>query len=166
VNIPNFLIIGAMKAGTTSLYKYLRSNPQVFMPAKEEPNFFVDEEDVGRWNRGLGWYEQLFEGAEEAVAVGEASPKYTNYPHHEGVPARVAKVIPDARLIYLVRHPIERIVSHYRLAVRMRPRLASKPLEETLLHRTRVDASRYAMQIEQYLQYFPREQLLIIKSRI
>jgi hypothetical protein len=159
--LPNFLVIGAMKAGTTSLYNYLCSNPQVFMPGEKELDFFVAE---CNWNRGVGWYEQLFEGAEGAVAVGEASPKYTTYPRHEGVPARVAKLIPDARLIYLVRHPIERIVSHYRLAVRMTPRLASKPLEETLLHRTRVDASRYAMQIEQYLQYFPREQLLIIKS--
>jgi hypothetical protein len=161
---PNFLVIGAMKAGTTSLYNYLGHHPQIFMPARKEPNFFVDEEDVGRWNRGLGWYEQLFEGAEGAVAVGEASITYTLYPYFQGVPARISEVLPDVRLIYLVRHPIDRIVSHFWQRVRNGREREPSIDKALLVNPSYVDASRYAMQIEQYLEHFPLERILIVKS--
>ncbi|MDQ4058746.1 MAG: sulfotransferase, partial [Actinomycetota bacterium] len=75
--VPNFLIIGAMKAGTTSLYHYLRSHPEVFMPAVKELDFFV--EDIN-WRRGLSWYRRQFASAPpEARAVGEASTNYSKY---------------------------------------------------------------------------------------
>jgi hypothetical protein len=162
--LPNFLVIGAMKAGTTALYNYLRRHPEVFMPDNKQPNFFADQADVGTWNRGLSWYERLFEGAGGARAVGEASITYTLYPYFQGVPGRVAEVLPNVRLIYLVRNPIDRIVSHYWQRVR-KGHEADRTVEEALLvNPSYLDTSRYAMQIDQYLEHFPKERMLVVKS--
>ena len=71
--LPNFLVIGAMKAGTTSLFHYLRDHPQVFLPEEKELYFFTEEDN---WHRGLEWYRSRFRGAGDAKAVGEASVGY------------------------------------------------------------------------------------------
>src|SRR5204863_2222453 len=84
--LPNFLIIGAQKSGTTSLYRYLQMHPDVFMPRNKEPDFFVAERN---WPMGLDWYEAHFAAARDAIAIGEASTTYTMYPHYAGVPERV-----------------------------------------------------------------------------
>jgi hypothetical protein len=76
----------------------------------KEPDFFVTELN---WGRGVRWYEQQFVGADGAVAVGEASTSYSKYPLYRDVPSRIADTIPDVRLIYLIRQPIERIRSQY-----------------------------------------------------
>ncbi len=160
--LPTFLVIGALKAGTTSLYQYLRSHPRVFMPELKEPAFFRAD-GAGTWHRGVSWYGTLFAGAGGAVAVGEASPGYTMHPYSPGVPERIRAVVPQARLVYLVRHPIERMVSQYQMrVVNGRERL---PMAEALLSNPAyVDVSNYAMQIEQYLEHFPRERLLVVRS--
>jgi hypothetical protein len=158
--LPNFLVIGAMKAGTTSLYRYLRAHPQVFMPEAKELNFFVAER---RWHRGRGWYEAQFAGAGDAIAVGEASPIYAMYPEFAGVPDRIARLLPQVRLIYAVRHPIERIRSHYLHQV-ARGR-EHGPIEHSLRADPRyLDTSRYAMQIERYLAHFAPERLQVITA--
>lgn len=159
---PNFVIIGAQKAATTSLWRYLGQHPRVFMSPIKETNFFVAEME---WPRGIGWYESLFAPAagQAATAIGEASPNYTLYPGLAGVPERMTRVIPEARLIYLLRHPVERMVSSYLHSLTQG--LERLPLERALLERTHyADISRYAMQIERYLPYFDRSQLLIILS--
>ena len=85
--LPTFLVIGAMKAGTTSLYHYLRDHPQVFMPETKEVNFFNPRRN---WHRGMTWYEEQFSAAPPGtVAVGEASTSYTKYPEVDGVPVGV-----------------------------------------------------------------------------
>lgn len=157
--LPNFLIIGAAKSGTTSLYHYLRAHPQIFMPATKELSFFNRE---GDWNL-LDWYEKQFEGAKGALAVGEASPKYAMHPVYPGVPQRIAKILPRARLIYVVRNPIERMHSHYmeRLFNGRREGPIEKALPADPLY---IGASRYAAQIELYLEHFSREQLLVITA--
>jgi Sulfotransferase domain len=158
--LPNFLVIGAAKAGTTSIYHYLRAHPQVFMPETKELNFFVGEDG---WPKGTSWYERHFDAAGDAIAVGEASPNYTKYPVFPGVPERIAKLLPDVRLIYLVRHPVDRFRSGYLDEVR-RGRQRN-PIESTLASNPGyLAASKYAMQIEQYLAHFPRDQLLVITS--
>ena len=158
--LPNFLVIGAPKAGTTSLYHYLRLHPQVFMPATKELSFFVEQNN---WPRGRAWYEEQFSGAVDAAAIGEASPRYTMYPQYAGVPARIADLLPDIRLIYLVRHPIERMRSHYLDHVIYGAEKA--PIEKALLDNPLyLNASRYALQMEQYMPHYPRERLLIIRS--
>jgi hypothetical protein len=158
--LPNFLVIGAMKAGTTSLHRYLREHPQVFMPAEKELDFFVAEK---RWRRGRSWYEAQFAAADGAIAIGEASPTYTMFPLFAGVAGRVAELLPHARLVYLVRHPIERMRSHYLHEV-------EKGRERTPIGRALVtdprylDTSRYAMQVEQYLAGFSPQRLLVITT--
>jgi hypothetical protein len=159
--LPNFLVIGAMKAGTTSLYHYLRAHPEVYMPSVKELDFFVEE---GNWRRGPKWYQKQFQSAPTGtVAVGEASTRYTRYPLLAGVPERIAAHLPHVRLIYVVRDPIERIRSHYEHRVRAGSERA--PIDQAILSNpTYLDCSRYSMQVEQYLQRFPVEQLLIITA--
>jgi len=158
--LPNFLIIGAAKAGTTSLYHYVASHPEAFMPSRKELSFFCEEFN---WKRGIDWYEDHFRGSETAVAVGEASPRYTVFPLYGGVPERIAGLIPNARFIYLVRHPIERMQSHYLDNVihglEKRPVEAAFSAEPFYL-----TSSKYALQIEQYLTHFDRSRILIIRS--
>ncbi|MCI0400313.1 MAG: sulfotransferase [Gammaproteobacteria bacterium] len=159
--LPNFLLIGAMKAGTTSLYHYLCSHPQVYMPPYKAPEFFAEGSN---WRRGLDWYRRQFASAgPEAVAIGEASNVYTKYPHYPGVPQRIAAHIPEVRLIYVVRDPIDRIRSHYQTKVAEGTEQA--PFEEAVFENPiYADYSRYALQIEQYLEYFSWKQLLVITA--
>lgn len=159
--LPNFIVIGAMKAGTTSLFHYLQVHPQAYLSPLKEVDFFVEEKN---WRRGLDWYRAQFDGAgPEALAVGEASTLYTKFPEYQGVPERMAGSVPHARLIYVVRDPIERIRSHYQHRV-----LAGSerlPIGRAVLEDGRyLDCSRYAMQVERYLERFPREQILLVTS--
>jgi hypothetical protein len=158
--LPTFLVIGAMKAGTTSLYHYLRDHPQVFMPKVKELDFFAVETS---WRRGLEWYERQFAGAGAAVAIGEASTAYTKYPHYPDVPERISQILPQCRMIYVVRNPIDRINSHYRHRVAVGAE--REPMERALLdNRIYVDYSRYSMQIDRYLAHFRRDQLSVVTS--
>jgi hypothetical protein len=167
--LPNFLIIGAQKSGTTSLYRYLQAHPDVYMPRHKEPDFFVAER---RWNNGLDWYQSLFADAGDARAIGEASTSYTMHPHYSGVPARIAATLPDVRLIYVLRNPIERARSDY-LHYRYPPDSQSwdyfeperRPIERALFENPLyLDTSRYAMQLEQYLEVLPRDRILLLTT--
>ena len=158
--LPNFLIIGAMKAGTTSLYSYLGVHPEVFMSETKELHYFVAEKNL---RRGLGWYERQFRQAGQAIAVGEASTDYTKYPLFRGVPERIAKLIPGVRLIYVLRNPLERIRSHYLHDV-ARGKERRWIGDAVSGNEHYLAPSRYALQIEEYLEHFPREQLLLVTS--
>ena len=158
--LPNFVIIGAQKAGTTSLWRYLGEHPAIFVSPLKEPDFFIAERG---WRRGLEWYESLFDAgaAAGAAAIGEASPNYTMFPTFAGVPERMSQVIPSARLIYLLRDPIDRMVSSYLHALSRAGETA--PPERALLERPHyLDASRYSVQIERFLDRYDRSQLLIL----
>lgn len=158
--LPTFLIIGAMKAGTTSLHQYLRAHPSVFMPEDKEPQFFSEPE---RWARGASWYSTLFEPAADFPVRGEASTGYTRFPRYPEAPARMASLLPDVRLVYLLRDPVERMRSHYRHGVILGRE--QRPVDEALLGRDGyLDTSRYAMQLRRYLEHFPREQILVVFS--
>jgi hypothetical protein len=101
--LPNLIVIGAMKAGTTSLHAYLSLHPEIFMSANKEPRFFTEE---WNWHKGLEWYEAQF--PERVTIRGESTPDYTKLPEIRNVPERIHSLIPDVRLIYLVRDPIDR----------------------------------------------------------
>jgi Sulfotransferase domain len=159
-HLPTFIVIGAMKAGTTSLYQYLRHHDQIYMSRIKELDFFVAERN---WSRGLEWYRRQFTGAGDALALGEASTLYTMRPEFEGVPERIARVLPDVRLIYVVRDPIARMRSHYQHRVMTGTETAA-PEVALLEDRTYLACSRYAMQLERYLDHFPRERILLITS--
>jgi hypothetical protein len=149
-----------MKAGTTSLHHYLIRHSQVFMARQKELDFFVAERN---WHRGWQWYCSQFKVSESTVAIGEASAAYTQYPRYRGVAARIAEYLPDVRLIYIVRNPIERIRSEYQHRV-LAGTEQSAIDRAVLTDPTYVDHSRYAMQMDQYLDHFERRQLLVITS--
>src|SRR5580704_7813810 len=164
MTLPTFVVIGAMKAGTVSLRHYLDEHPDVFLGRGGkfgEPNFFVAEDN---WPRGRGWYESLFDGAGRAVAIGECSPSYTMAPAFRGVPERMAQLVPQARLIYVVRDPIARMQSMYVHQVsagreRRRPEVA-------LLDDGYLGPSRYGFQLAAFLDHFDRSQVLVIASEV
>jgi len=159
-DLPNFVVIGAMKAGTTSLYQYLKGHDEVFMPAIKELDFFVAE---ANWCRGIEWYRRQFHAAGAARARGEASPLYTQFPTHDGVPERMSRVLPGVRLVYVVRDPIERMRSHYEHLV-ITGAEKSPPEVALLDNPVYLECSRYAMQLQRYLDHFPREQILVVTS--
>jgi hypothetical protein len=171
--LPNLLVIGAMKCGTSSLHRYLGLHPEIEMSHPKELNFFIDETEnhyIARpnWERGVDWYSDRFQS--RARIRGEASPAYTDHPHVRGVPARAATVVPDARLIYLVRDPIDRIVSHYlqRVGARREARPLDVLLREILDLRAPghgyISRSRYGAQLEQWLAHYPRDRVLVIAT--
>jgi len=159
--LPNFFVIGAHKGGTTSLYEYLRRHPQVFMPDDKEPEYFTRDDFGDPAARSA--YETLFEPAGDAVAIGEASTRATMFPLFTGPPERIAALVPQARFIYLLRDPVERMRSQYVDAVALGSE--SRPIDRALL----MDAgygypSRYALQVDQYLRHHDRDRLLLITS--
>lgn len=161
--LPDFLIIGAAKCGTTTLHQYLARHPQVGMPRKKEPEFFAD-----KFHRGFGWYCGNFAHAQPGQVCGEASPIYTWWQEYPLCAARIGHYLPHAKLIYLVRHPVARTYSQYleqiktHLALgRSKPHMAS--FADFVAHYEHfVAASEYIRYIEEYEQYFPREALLCL----
>jgi hypothetical protein len=158
--LPNFLVIGSMKAGTSSLHHYLQSHPQIFMSPRKELDFFTKERSS---NRGIDWYESHFADADGALAIGETSPSYSKHPQYGPVPKLVARALPDIRLIYLIRHPVERMRSHYiHWVLKGTER---EPIDKALLTNPMyLNCSLYALQIEQYLKHFDRDRFLIVTS--
>ena len=145
--LPNLIVIGGLKCGTTSLHHYLNLHPQIAMSRPKELNFFVAELN---WELGPEWYASHFE--RDAEIRGETSPHYTNLPRFEGVAERMRELLGDgARLIYMVRDPIERMLSHYLHNVG--GGYESRPMAEALADpdSAYVARSRYAMQLEPYL---------------
>lgn len=157
--LPNLIIIGAMKCGTTSLHYYLNQHPQVFMSREKELNFFLSG---GNWHQGIDWYKSHFIGT--AKIYGEASPNYTSYPDSSEVPKRMFSIVPEVKLIYIVRDPIKRLISHY--VHQYADGSESRSIHEVLndFNNQYVGRSKYYLQIEQYLEYFPATNILIITS--
>jgi hypothetical protein len=158
--LPIFVIIGAMKCATTSLHYYLDQHPEIFMSRQKELDFFVAER---QWSNGLAWYESCF--SQDFAVNGESSTAYSKYPLISDVPARMHGVIPDAKLIYLVRDPIERLVSHY--IHEYAQGQERRPLAEAVNgpgSNPYLDFSRYFLQLSQFLQFYPREQILIVET--
>ena len=155
--LPNFLVIGAMKCGTTSLHHYLSLHPQIFMSRQKELHYFVEERN---WSKGEAWYRNQFESGYQAC--GETSPTYSAYPALNGVPQRIHRLLGDIRIVYVVRNPMERLLSQYIHVVAKGKE--TRPFKEivTDLQSDYVWRSRYAEQLKQYLPYFPRERILLI----
>lgn len=106
----HFIILGAKKCATTSLFHWLGEHPDVHLSRGKEPGFFSDDE---QWQRGVGWYDSLFAGAEEHQITGEAG-NYANAHAASVAITRTQAVVPDVRLIYIVREPLRRLRSEYR----------------------------------------------------
>ncbi|MGH2987826.1 MAG: sulfotransferase family protein [Solirubrobacterales bacterium] len=157
--LPNLIVIGAQKCGTSVLHYYLSLHPEVSMSRPKELNFFIEERN---WPRGIDWYRGHFDP--EARVRGEASPNYSAFPQHDGVPERMHSVVPEARLIYMIRDPLERIAAHW--VHNYAKRREKGTLAETLTHpnTSYVTRSLYAMQLERFLRFYDRERVLVFQQ--
>jgi len=160
--LPNFFVIGASKAGTTSLYHYLNAHPEIHMaPMIDSPRFFAPPRDRPPLPRDA--YEALFET--DALVRGERAPSYSVHPLFPGVPERIEQLVPEAKFVYMVRDPLERCVAYY--MQRRETRLESRSLADSMrgiedpAHQYGC-GSRYAMQVERYLERFPSSRMLVV----
>lgn len=158
---PNFIVIGAARSGTTSLFQYLDPHPEVFMSQVKELNFFSNEK---YWKKGLDWYESRFKAPKSDVikAVGEASTSYTKAPFTANVVNRIYIYNPEIRLIYFVRNPVDRYLSHY--MQRVQAGIETRKFRETLKDLNKETCAwqgLYHYQLKRYLEYFPKEQIMV-----
>ena len=162
--LPTFIIAGAAKSGTSSLWYYLKGHPDVFVVPEKELNFFSDDDVFGR---GVDWYASKFLEGATKKACGEASPTYL---FSETALQRMARVVPNVRLIVSLRNPVDRAHSHYLHAryYGMERRTFREAVDE---ERRAPDGrkwpfylafSRYYQQIMTVLRYFAPEQLLVL----
>lgn len=190
-----FLIIGAPKAGTTSLFEYMRAHPQIHMPAEKEIYFFNMDRN---YHRGWDWYlSTVSRGAPQGAICGEATTEYmSGVPYADGqghpaansgdrqaveeiIPRRIRDALPDVKLICVLRDPVKRAYSHYRMMAlsRVEPRsfeeaidelIDPSSLEQARIARTRVNGyivnGEYARLLAGFLRVFPTEQLKVIFS--
>lgn len=186
--LPDFIIIGGQRCGTTSLYRYLVEHPDIAGARRKEVHFFDNS-----FHRGTRWYNAHFPLSLERRAremrghpliTGEASPYYLFHPH---APRRVRQLVPNAKLIALLRNPVDRAYSHYHLSVRLG--FETLPFEQAIeseherlngeLERMLADDKYYSRshqhhsylargiyvdQLKIWLDTFPREQILILRS--
>ena len=181
MSLPNYLVIGAAKAGTTSLRTYLDQHPEIFVTARGEPSFFAhegetlsfsgpgDEEWTNAFVTDLEAYRDLFAGARDHKARGEISPRYL---HFEKAPERIARHVPEARLIAILRHPVDRAYSHF-LMNRCRDCEPAETLSEAIAQEAErevrgwgwdwryVGIGLYHRQMERYYSRFPGSRIKV-----
>lgn len=188
MKLPDFFIIGAAKAGTTSVHAVLNQHPQVFMPKKKETEFFARDD---MYVNGLGSYTMNFSEAGIDQIIGEASTLYSLSPFFPNTAARIVNARPDAKIIYILREPVARAYSFYLQLIKSYQRAT----KDTQIHRRFEDfifpdrhaiasprshcfspanahlpdnpelclaGSDYVMQIERYLEHFDRSRMLFL----
>ncbi|HKZ29722.1 MAG TPA: sulfotransferase domain-containing protein [Acidimicrobiia bacterium] len=166
--LPNFMLIGAGKAGSTSLWHYVVQHPDVFPPKQKEPSYFwTDKHSRPGKAETLEAYQSLFEGSESYKAVGDASPTYLV---DENAPHEIRKMIPDVKLIAILRDPCARAFSEF-----MMHRMRQDEPERRFLDAVAADPSRpidhrlnyietglYHKHLSRYLSVFPAGQLKVV----
>jgi hypothetical protein len=162
MTLPNFLIIGMPKAGTTSLYNWFRAHPDIYMPSLKEARWFgFDGRNTSRQVfpiQSLEEYTALFDGVQGETAIGEASPHYMIY---EGAPQRIRDTIPEARLIASLRNPVDRSYSTYQMNLRNQGTNRGVPFGEAILTDKHLQET-YFGKLKRFLDLFPAEQLRVI----
>ena len=171
--LPTFIIAGVPKSGTTSTVEYLKSHPQVCMSVVQEPIFFthvrgnkkrVDGKTPwasGNFDKGLEWYQSLFQACGDAKAIGEASGLYWTA---EDAPGLIKQYVPDVKILILLRDPVERMYSHYLHTVRLGHELS--PFSEMVTTRDFwfqyfVYVSSYQIHLKRYLKIFSKEHITV-----
>lgn len=154
--LPSFLIIGAMKSATSSLYDQLVRQPGIFMSTPKEPNFFSDD---AVYAKGMAWYGSLFAAAQEGDLIGEASTHYTKLPTYPDTVSRIAEHLGSPRLIYVMRHPVDRLISHY--IHEWSQGVIRCDIDKALdRYPELIDYSRYTMQLQPFIDAFGRKAIL------
>lgn len=175
--LPNFLVIGVAKAGTTALHWYLAEHPSIFMSRAKDPSYFaygLDERGELLWGnpeihefpvKSQREYEEIFERAQNAPAIGEASTMYFECPQAAG---RIRSLIPEARIVCCLRHPVDRAYSDYQMYLRSVGRRldAGRDLSATSAWVRRdshwMQISQYHGHLKRYYDVFAREQIHIL----
>lgn len=181
--MPNFLLIGAAKAGTTALYEALKEHPQVYMSPVKEPNFFALEGDPLKYAAGtttpgyleqcitdLVTYQHQFQHVKDEIAIGEASPMYL---YHPEAAERIQRYIPNVKLIVILRNPVERAYSNFLHHIRdgLEPFSDFKQALQAEDERMQenwwwgfyyVDASLYCQQLQRYRHIFHSDQIKVV----
>lgn len=157
---PDFIIIGAMKSATSTLHEQLALQPGFFMSTPKEPNFFSDDPI---YDLGLDWYADLFAEARADDICGESSTHYTKLPDYPFTIERMKAYLPSLKLIYVLRHPIERLISHYihqwsQNVIKTDINQAIDEFDEL------INYSRYSMQIAPFIEAYGAENIHIAFS--
>ena len=178
MNLPNFLIIGAAKSGTTTLYNSLKQHPEIYLSPLKEPHFFshglsgntqIAIERYGQFQSpitSLETYQSLFDGVSNEIAIGEAS---TSYLIHPDAARRIKKRIPDAKLIAILRNPVDRAYSAFLMKCRIQKKDMSDPRrllddfkEEVKGSYGANNTGLYYLKIEKYLNHFSKEKFKVL----
>lgn len=158
---PDFLIIGSMKSGTTTLFNDLDSQPGIFMPSLKEPAALASDEIMSRESQRK--YATLFRKAKDSQICGEASTHYTKRPDFENSAQRARKLLGERlKLIYLVRNPVDRTISHHYHEY-MEGNIGPDVNSAIRSHNSFIAYSKYGMQIDPWLQQFGRQNILIVR---
>jgi hypothetical protein len=156
MTLPNFLVIGAQRSGTTWLDKQLRYHPSIYLPTVRKEVHFFDR----YYDRGLDWYKKFFPSQKQAHQyswIGEVTPDYLFYPE---VPELIKKHLPHCKFILILRNPVDRLYSQYGHAIRTRN--YSQSFDDFIQNKKIFKRSLYGQQLNRYLQYFPLENFLIL----
>jgi Sulfotransferase family len=153
---PDFIVIGAMKSATTTLHEQLARQPGLFLSHPKEPNFFSDD---AIYARGWDWYASLFAGAPPGSLRGESSTHYTKLPTYPHALDRIADALSRVKLIYVMRHPIERLVSQYRHQRNVGSTTVG--VDEAIDRNPElIDYSLYTRQLSPYIAEYGRDAIL------
>jgi hypothetical protein len=156
--LPDFIIIGAMKCATSTLHDQLSNQSGIFMTEPKEPYFFSND-DV--WEKGLDWYSSLYNDARENDICGESSTHYTKLPTYPRTIERMRAHLPCAKLIYVIRHPFDRLISHY--IHDWSEKIIDTPIDDAVKsHSNLIDYSKYAMQIHPFLETYGADNILLV----
>jgi hypothetical protein len=154
--LPDFIIIGAMKSATSTLHEQLAIQPGIFMSSPKEPNFFSDEP---QYAQGISWYTSLFQEANPGDLCGESSTHYTKLPTYPKTVTRLFEHLPDVKMIYVMRHPIDRLVSQY--IHQWTEREIFIDINQAIEQNAELIAySQYSQQLEPYFATFGKEKIL------
>ena len=171
MTLPTFLIVGVQKAGTTSIYNYLREHPQVFMSRIKETNFLEQDWESfppAKQNKNgivtIEDYAALFADVKDEIAIGEASPNYLF--HYESSAARIKKYVPHAKLIVVLRNPTERAYSDYLMHIRdaistKKTTSFSEQIDKKAHKSFLIRKGFYAAPLKYYLEQFGKEQVKV-----
>lgn len=159
---PNLLVIGAMKSSTTLLHELLRRHDEIYFPDDKEPCYFSSDgySSEDSWIRYLDLFKHTPEGARY---VGEASVTYTQQPHCGPVPERIREALGTPKMVYVLRDPVERAVSHYRHSYLMGWYAQNTTFEQAIEQDPiLVDTSRYYFQLEAFRSVFGASSVLLV----
>jgi len=150
--LPNLLIIGAMKGGTSSLHDYLSLHPEIFMSDPKEIHYYAD----GDYNKqSIDWYKSLFKTDKKIVGTTPQSYTKCHNKYYKNIPERIKRHNPDVKMIYIVRDPIERYTSHILESYHCDP---AHDIQYSIESKNYLKTSMYYMQMEAFLKYFDLSQ--------